>query len=321
MKSDGFIATCHAEAATGNFLRARPSSPPRAFEKESELFRDHTDSTDAAENPADEPVADALALADVEAIVRLLGATTVSDAPLAEKRRAILEGLARLVDADVWVWVRSRTLPGEHLPAPIELLDGGYVDHAERDRFFVGLLDAEISAAVNPRMLSASHRTIAMDEIMFAHEAALRERWRRLVGMSECIVSVYPVGPQNFSGIGFHRRIGRDAFGPRERGIVHAVVGQLDFLHRDGLDVPANVDALLTLTPRERQVLIYLLGGESTKAIAPRIGLSVHTVNDHIRKIYRRLDVQSRPQLMRLFMSGGSTSRAGAAPGAVAAKS
>ncbi|RZL89371.1 MAG: LuxR family transcriptional regulator [Variovorax sp.] len=272
------------------------------------MYRDHHEApTDPAESETGDasPLPDALPLADVEAIVRLLGAAVTSDAPMAERRRTICIGLAKLIDADIWVWVRSRTMPGEHLPAPFDFSDGGYVDEAERGRFLHGLVDVEISAVANTRMVATpGHHTMLMDEIILPAERALRERWHRLVGMAECCVSIYPIDARTVSGIGFHRRLGRPPFTPRQRAIVHVVVGQLDFLHRDGTDVPANADALMTLSPRERQVLIYLLGGDSPKDIAPKIGLSLYTVNDHIQSVYRRLNVRSRPQLMRLFLAG-----------------
>jgi len=47
------------------------------------------------------------------------------------------------------------------------------------------------------------------------------------------------------------------------------------------------------ITPREREILSMLVDGLSYKMIAERCGLSIHTVNSHIRKIYDKLHVHS----------------------------
>lgn len=58
-----------------------------------------------------------------------------------------------------------------------------------------------------------------------------------------------------------------------------------------------------TLPPRLREVLGELLAGRSEKEIALQVGLSRHTVHDHVKRLYRRLDVSSRPELMALFVA------------------
>jgi DNA-binding CsgD family transcriptional regulator/PAS domain-containing protein len=56
------------------------------------------------------------------------------------------------------------------------------------------------------------------------------------------------------------------------------------------------------LPPRLRQVLDRLLAGDSEKQIATRIGLSPHTVHDHVKRLYRTLDVNARSELLALFV-------------------
>lgn len=48
------------------------------------------------------------------------------------------------------------------------------------------------------------------------------------------------------------------------------------------------------LSPRELQILRRLAEGDSYKAIAQRFGIKVQTVNDHIKNLYRKLEVHSR---------------------------
>ena len=48
------------------------------------------------------------------------------------------------------------------------------------------------------------------------------------------------------------------------------------------------------LSEREKETLEFLVQGLTNKEIADRIGLSIHTVDTHLRNIYRKLHVHSR---------------------------
>jgi DNA-binding NarL/FixJ family response regulator len=48
------------------------------------------------------------------------------------------------------------------------------------------------------------------------------------------------------------------------------------------------------LTEREREILQHLTGGFLKKEIADQLGLSVHTVDTHLRNIYGKLQVNTR---------------------------
>jgi two-component system nitrate/nitrite response regulator NarL len=50
------------------------------------------------------------------------------------------------------------------------------------------------------------------------------------------------------------------------------------------------------LTPRENEVLTFLSKGFTIKEIAAFMGIKWFTVNDHIKSIYRKLDVSSRAE-------------------------
>ena len=47
------------------------------------------------------------------------------------------------------------------------------------------------------------------------------------------------------------------------------------------------------LTAREKEILQQMVGGHIKKEIATRVGLSVHTVNTHMRNIYEKLQVNT----------------------------
>jgi DNA-binding NarL/FixJ family response regulator len=65
---------------------------------------------------------------------------------------------------------------------------------------------------------------------------------------------------------------------------------------------PAAADAMLA--PRERQVLEYLVEGYSYKEIAVQLGLSIGTVSTYVNRIYTKLHVSSRREVVAWTKSG-----------------
>ena len=59
------------------------------------------------------------------------------------------------------------------------------------------------------------------------------------------------------------------------------------------------------LTPRENEVLTYLSKGFTIKEIANLMGIKWFTVNDHIKSIYRKLNVSSRAEAAVLASKQG----------------
>ncbi len=57
------------------------------------------------------------------------------------------------------------------------------------------------------------------------------------------------------------------------------------------------------LTEREQEVLKKLVAGLSYKAIADHFQISIHTVNSHIRHIYRKMQVTSRSEITAKMLS------------------
>lgn len=58
------------------------------------------------------------------------------------------------------------------------------------------------------------------------------------------------------------------------------------------------------LTPRQHQIVELLTDGLSYKMIADKLIISVETVRDHIKKIYRTLQVNSKAEVIRKKLDG-----------------
>lgn len=59
------------------------------------------------------------------------------------------------------------------------------------------------------------------------------------------------------------------------------------------------------LSPREREVLGLIGQGQQSAQIAHDLGISQHTVNQHIKRLYRKLDVKNRSDATRAAIALG----------------
>ncbi|MEO0895670.1 MAG: response regulator transcription factor [Bacteroidota bacterium] len=58
------------------------------------------------------------------------------------------------------------------------------------------------------------------------------------------------------------------------------------------------------LTPRQEEIVQGIMDGLSYKLIADKLMISIDTVRDHIKKIYKSLNINSKAELMRKAMDG-----------------
>jgi DNA-binding NarL/FixJ family response regulator len=84
------------------------------------------------------------------------------------------------------------------------------------------------------------------------------------------------------------------------RDVLHAIHLASRGLHvlppaQDAAPAPAGPDAL---TPREAEVMEQLQNGSSNAEIAQELQVSIETVRTHARRIYRKLGVRTRRELL-----------------------
>lgn len=66
---------------------------------------------------------------------------------------------------------------------------------------------------------------------------------------------------------------------------------------------PARIDEVAPgVTPREREVLLLSLRGQSPREIATHLDISWHTVRTHLKRAYRHLGVSSRAEAIALVL-------------------
>jgi two-component system, NarL family, nitrate/nitrite response regulator NarL len=67
----------------------------------------------------------------------------------------------------------------------------------------------------------------------------------------------------------------------------------------------APAEDMPLLTPREREILGLIGEGLSNKAMARRLGISVHTVKFHLEALFAKLDATSRAEAVAKGLRGG----------------
>lgn len=73
-------------------------------------------------------------------------------------------------------------------------------------------------------------------------------------------------------------------------------------LQRSGTAGKSSGGARLLLSDRQREMLELLAAGEPYKAIADKMGLSIHTVRGYIRRIYEKLHVHTRTEAVAKYL-------------------
>lgn len=253
---------------------------------------------------------------DVRRVVRLLSdALSPDDGRNAQSAR-LMDGLADLADADGWLFFRTRFDPDGGPGANIDFLYGGAFDQSSLGEYADYSLQATDAPTgeideVKRLALTGQHFTRTRGEMIpdAVWRSGTYDGHIRRMGLDAFVYSTVPLTERHGAPIAstalLFRRPGRPEFDPRVCRLIHLVVSECGPLHRRGLDL-GLADHVADLTPRQRTVLALLIDGMSVKRAAAHLGLSPHTVGDHVKAIYRYFDVQTRAELMRRFIHGNA---------------
>ena len=100
----------------------------------------------------------------------------------------------------------------------------------------------------------------------------------------------------------------------RDRGQIWASAEQIDYLVDLVSQVPSlrvvNVQGTTLLTPREEQVVALVAEGLSNRDIAGELALSEHTVKKYLFRIFDKLGISSRVELVLYALSHGNSRQA-----------
>lgn len=246
--------------------------------------------------------------ADARAITRLLGEVCAIRTSRAAQIEHLMNGVVRLVKADLWVWGLGVRLGPAALPIWLIQFHGGF-DEERFARFMRAQEHPDMTRLTAPftellikrrtHLTRLRQQTDPGDQLRKSDAYSL---WQA-ADVEPGILSVRPLDDTAVSAIGVYRRFGAQPFGARELRIAHILFTEVPWLHarEDSADELADIPLL---SPRRRTVLNLLLDGQSRRAVARHLGVSVHTVNEQVKEIYRHFGVHSQAELMRRFTRG-----------------
>lgn len=249
---------------------------------------------------------------DVREMLELVG--QVSEFHTVPQRlKHAIAAIARLVDAESAFCTRWRRDPNSGATQPYAVLAHGWTQRQLADAIRVSDGDP-LNEYVNLDLTRRKCREglpLATVPYQFDTDRARRRAevaaaFAEVVGGDYGLLVNVPCDRDgHFATLGLirdqHRRQ-RGRFAEREIQVARLVWGSLKFLHRAPLAAVNNHLCGAKLPPRLQQVLAGIKQGLPSKEIARRLNLSVHTVHDYVKELYRRFGVSSRAELLSLWV-------------------
>lgn len=127
-------------------------------------------------------------------------------------------------------------------------------------------------------------------------------RLYEVIEVEDRIVSTLPIADGLEMTLGFDRARGSRVFRQWEMQMLDAIVRGVLPLAKAYLRSRGLMPGQQVLTPREREVLTFLLGPLSEKEIADRLDLSDGYLHQVVVRIYRKLGARSRAELMSMWL-------------------
>ena len=257
--------------------------------------------------------ANTLRIRDVRAVFRLLGECRELGIDSTLWRRHMLTELLRLTGGQVAMGGPTGKRDEFTQSQPIPMIDIGWDGPRERGSFVQFLRDEmhtrdpALSAfgqqlatlGPPPRAHTRSRRQLANDATWYGSAAYCD--YHRPSGTDDGLMSVVVVPDGQVHGIALFRPTNERPFTSRHRRLLHLFHTELAAHLLSDL-APPGADPVSSLSPRLRDVLACLLEGDSEQQIAARLGLTSGTTHQYIKAVYRRLNVNTRSQLMARFV-------------------
>ena len=154
------------------------------------------------------------------------------------------------------------------------------------------------------RFFTVCRDDLIADEDWYGHPDT--ERYFHSFGVDHFIHSHFvALSIGKIVGILVFREVNAPRFNNRERNMLRLFHIEMARLFRDGLAVP-DEHSVRSLSPRQKQVLWMLCGGDSEKQVAEKLSISPHTVHDYVKALHKHFDVTSRGQLIQKVLRSNS---------------
>ena len=161
---------------------------------------------------------------------------------------------------------------------------------AQSLRVAIAARSAERLAALTTLLQSLGHEVVNLDE---HPDAVLAEQQRPDEGRHPTVV----LGGTEVEAEGLLTEgAGAAEIDSALRAVAHGLIVRSPRVRTPGFGAVQEAEALTLLTPRETQILDAIADGLTNKAIARRLGISLHTVKFHVESVFRKLGASTRTE-------------------------
>jgi DNA-binding CsgD family transcriptional regulator len=248
---------------------------------------------------------------DARRTMRLVGECRDLGADPSAWHQRLVIGLCELTGSQVGIGANLRHFERGRTPVGVSIVRQGW-DSPQAEQTWNGYVTTvpvqrtpEYSRLVGFRgeMVTRTRPQLYEDTLWYRSETF--NRYHRACGIDQYVFSIRRVrGTDLYNSVWIHRPLGEPAYSRREWWIVRLVHGEVGRLIGGALAAPGS-PGLADLPPRQRQTLDALLGGDSEKQVAARLGLSRATVHEYVTALHRHFGVSSRGELLSLFVGRG----------------
>jgi DNA-binding CsgD family transcriptional regulator len=161
---------------------------------------------------------------------------------------------------------------------------------AQNLRVAVATSGAERVAALTELLHSLGHEVVGDEEhpdVVLADQRRPEEGRHPTVVLGGTDAEAEGLLPENASAAEIDAALRAVAF-----GLIVRSAGA----RTSGFGAVAEAEAPTLLTPREAQILDAIADGLTNKAIARRLGISLHTVKFHLESVFRKLGARTRTE-------------------------
>ncbi len=221
---------------------------------------------------------------EIRAIARLMGSVIAAKGGHAAKKRRLLDGLARIVNADGWSWT-LHAQPSNQPPMLLDFMKAGFT--ARRFSIYQKFAAARLDGPIGT--VTANY----LRELLPGRDT----------GFGPALFSSASHPGQGSSLIGIFRKATSGGFTNRETAICELVLSEIPWLHAQGFPSEPTSRGR-GLSCRLAAVLELLRKGHSRKQIADDLGISLNTVHGYIRMLYLHFKVNSHSALLQTCLHG-----------------